>query len=478
MQYGKLILNALLDSYERSAISRKAAGEGGAGSGLGAGGRATGEEREEGFLPQEKAGSGEMGALSKTCPAAPEIPGRAGEAGRAAANRRIWFHVNRKTLPGYFDDTSARPRKEINESCLALARRGLIEIRWVKHEEGNLIAKVALNTGALDECYRFLGRRPRTAAAAEAISLACRYAGGAPAWAVSFFEFVAERLEQGESVARYLDIEDTARVELLFRALREAARLSEETPRRVFSLRALGHSKAFDSVAGTVARAVRDFHPAFRDGGGEDSLDQKEILAELGLVENPQHLFLGGPLVFTANGRRIDVSAFSPDLGLPAGMVPGMEIEELDAEAVITIENLTSYHQFVRRSGGRFLAVYLGGYHNTARRRLLVKLREHAAGAGKRVRFYHWGDIDYGGFTIFQHLREKCGLDLAPLHMDVATLERYEKYALPLERAYAAKLRRLLEREEYGIFHGVIRCMLEKNMRLEQECVEVDLSAL
>ncbi|NLI12592.1 hypothetical protein Pmgp_00803 [Pelotomaculum propionicicum] len=455
------ILNALLDRYERSATGKTELSleTGNAVNMLPGAGRASGERSDgtgpEGQFPEKRLENVEKPA------------------------RRIWFHFNRKNLPAYFDDTSARPKSEINESCLVLAGRGLIEIRWVKHEEGNLIEKVALNTKAVGDAYRYLGRKPRAAAASEVCALARTYSAGAPSWAASFFSCMAERLSRGESVARYFDIGDLERVELLFKAVREAAVLKDETPRRVFSQRVLGDSKAFDSVAGSLARAARDFHPAFRAGEGEgegerEGWEQKEVLAELGLVDNPQHLFISGPLKFSVEGRVVDTEVFTPDLGLPSEMVRQMEVLEISAERVITIENLTAYYEFIKRHPGRFLTVYLGGYHNSPRRLFLTKLRGYLEAAGREVAFYHWGDIDYGGFTIFNHLRGKCGLELKPLCMDVATLRRYEQFGLPFDRAYGQRLRRLLEQEEYRLFHEVILYMLEKGIRLEQECVEVD----
>lgn len=453
MNYGAKILHALLDSYERSAQGRKALVSPGGGA----------------LLP-----GGATAYVNNGAALQPKGPGdTGGEKAGGKPARRSWFHFNRKNLPAYFDDSSAGPKNEINEWCLALAEHGLVEIHWVKHEKGNLIEKVALNPGAVAEAYRYLGRKPRAAAAGEVCALARHYAKGSPGWVASFFDWVVERVEKGESVARYFDLEEPERAELLFRALREAGRLSEETPRRFFSLQALGHSKTFDSIAGALARAARDFHPAFRGGGGEyEAWEQKEVLAELGLVDNPQHLFISGPLRFTLNGRHIDAAAFTPDLGLPAEAVAQMVVEEIGTERVVTVENLTSYYQFIRQSGGRLLTVYLGGYHNSPRRLFLTKLKEHLAASGRKTSFHHWGDIDYGGFTIFQHLRARCGLDLLPLHMDLATLKRYEKFAVSFDRSYGQRLRRLLEKEEYGVFHEVIHYMLEKSIRLEQEIVQ------
>jgi len=441
MKYETLILNALLDSFERSAQGKKITPS---------------EAAEKGYQPD---GGDEFSP-----------------AGAAIQGRRIWFHFNRKKLPAYFNDTSARPKTEINETCLNLEERGLIEIHWVKHEKGNLIEKVSLNIAALSEAYRCLGRKPRAEAAGDVCALARSYSTGAPDWAASFFEWVTSRLGRGESVARYLDIGDLDRVEMLFQVLCAAGELKEETPRRIFSQRVLGNSKAFDSVAGALARAARDFHPALQNSGGEGgNWEQKEVLAELGLLDNPQHLFISGPLKFSIRDRIVDVAAFTPDIGLPAEIVRQMTFLEMNADRVITIENLTSYYEFVKKHQGRFLVIYLGGYHNSPRRLFLTKLRDFLAATGRAVAFHHWGDIDYGGFTIFNHLRMKCGLDLKPMHMDEATLLRYEQYAMPFDRAYAEKLRRLLAEEDYEVFHDTIRCMLEKGIRLEQECVEVEV---
>lgn len=92
------------------------------------------------------------------------------------------------------------------------------------------------------------------------------------------------------------------------------------------------------------------------------------------------------------------------------------------------------------------------------------------APAGRYI-FWHWGDIDYGGFRIFVHLRDNCLPDLKPLHMDTATLVNYRAYGLPFSKQYARKLRRLAADARYRIFHPLLDHMLEHNLCLEQECV-------
>ncbi len=162
-------------------------------------------------------------------------------------------------------------------------------------------------------------------------------------------------------MARYLDIGDAGRAAILFKAIREASLLEEEIPRRLFSQRVLGFIKAFDKVKSAVARAAVDFNADLCRSGVEGP---DEILAELGIVDNPQHIFIGGDLKFKVADRLINVAYFYPDLGIATEMIGRMEIVAAPVDFVVTIENLTAFYGFIKAGRRNCLAVYLGGYHN------------------------------------------------------------------------------------------------------------------
>ena len=128
----------------------------------------------------------------------------------------------------------------------------------------------------------------------------------------------------------------------------------------------------------------------------------------------------------------IDLSAFYPDLGLPVGWIRDLEIVESKAAAVITIENKSSFYQYLREGPTGRLVIYLGGYHNRGRRLLLEKLAAYYRKEGRAVPFYHWGDMDLGGFQIWRHLKTKTGIAFEPLLMDVQTYLRCCHLAPPL----------------------------------------------
>ncbi len=143
---------------------------------------------------------------------------------------------------------------------------------------------------------------------------------------------------------------------------------------------------------------------------------------------------------------------------------------------MITFENKTNYLDFIRKTARPdTLGIYLAGFHSPVKRLFLQKvtafLRENAPSG---VAYFHWGDIDLGGFRIFVHLKTEVLPELRPYRMDAETLRRYRDYADPLEPAYARELGRLLERPEYSDFHETIREMLKIGLRLEQEAILIE----
>ncbi len=91
------------------------------------------------------------------------------------------------------------------------------------------------------------------------------------------------------------------------------------------------------------------------------------------------------------------------------------------------------------------------------------------------VTFYHWGDLDLGGFQIFVHLKNLIP-ELQPLHMDVATLKENAKFGDTYDGKYRKRLQQLLDKEEYAVFYEVIQAMLHLGIKLEQEALTVTVT--
>lgn len=85
------------------------------------------------------------------------------------------------------------------------------------------------------------------------------------------------------------------------------------------------------------------------------------------------------------------------------------------------------------------------------------------------LNYYHFGDIDAGGFYIYLHLVEKTNIPLKTTVMNIGILLKYQEYTKKLTANNRKRLIKLKER-----FHDdVIDYMLENDCKLEQEIVEL-----
>ncbi len=92
----------------------------------------------------------------------------------------------------------------------------------------------------------------------------------------------------------------------------------------------------------------------------------------------------------------------------------------------------------------------------------------------EKVNYFHWSDIDVGGFRIFCRLKEKIIPQLQPYKMDVATLMDFKESALKIETpSYKTRLKNMRNDSTYIEFWQVIDIMLEFDIRLEQEKIIV-----
>ena len=144
-----------------------------------------------------------------------------------------------------------------------------------------------------------------------------------------------------------------------------------------------------------------------------------EVLKTLGLVKQPLPLMVAGVgTILMQEGP--DCTIVRPYVGVAPRNVCGLTATPA---WVLTIENLTTFHLAAEAMKDRTdgLAVFTGGMPSPAWvagfRRLTEKLSQSAT-------FYHWGDIDVGGFRIAARLREvavSADVSLQPWLMDATT---------------------------------------------------------
>ena len=368
---------------------------------------------------------------------------------------QIEFRFTKASLAEYFDESSAEYEK-IHILMKMLEDRNLIQIIWRDNKKDYMIQKIRLQTGHLEEAYRYLGRKPRWRLEQENIMLLEKYLDEETPVTVNFARFLLKRLQNHRSVKEYLALEDYAETDKFLQACVFVEQNQAPCYIREFSIKYFRDSKYFEQIESRIVKVFRQF----ADGYAE--MDTAELLSEYGIYRTPNYVYFKGNAHLWIEGKDIDVSLLKQGIGISGEDIENIQFTDMGGiQKIITIENLTSFFRYREENS---LLVYLGGYHNRVRRTLLQKIREAAPNAA----YFHFGDIDAGGFSILLDLRKKTGIPFQSYHMDKATLAKYTPYGKSLTESDRKRLERLSSEEE---FQEVIQYMLEKNMKLEQECV-------
>ncbi len=141
---------------------------------------------------------------------------------------------------------------------------------------------------------------------------------------------------------------------------------------------------------------------------------------------------------------------------------------------IITVENLTSFHGKSFKDGD--VCIYLGGYHNKVKREFLKMIYD----SNKTQDYYHFGDIDAGGFYIYEHLRRQTGISFKTMKMNREMLDKYKNYTKKLTVNDKQRIRALYDKYKTGEIVNqeseeikeTLKYMLDNEIKLEQEAID------
>ncbi len=382
--------------------------------------------------------------------------------------RAIRIRLDELDLPGYTSQLDPAPRQTANEQLRELERHGFLRLAWLPGETGHLLEAVTLLPEHAAELFPWLGR-PAVAAQAAALRdllLGERFRFAANDWRLLALDHTLAQLRAGKSPAPFTLADPDFNRDLLA-ALVALDTVHQETPYRVFSVRAFNDSKAFEPLKAGLATLAR------RHGPGWGELTPDEALRELGLTPNPTHVFLSGPWrLVGAGGQVVTLADFYPAAGVPSLLIADIQRAELDAAAVqrvVCVENLASFYELIRHEGEGLAALCLWGNPAPAVRHLLARLVETLP---DRVPLQVWADLDYGGLHILAQLRKLISPRFLPHRMDAATLDAHVRWARPLTENDRHLLGRLRGYASLADMQPVIEHLLERGLKLEQEAVQ------
>lgn len=388
------------------------------------------------------------------------------------ASRPIKVLLTELPFSAYFSQTDPEPRLIANDQLQQLAKLGLLTLSWLPGETGHLLAAVILQTEHATRLYDLLHRSPLAASRSrlESLLLADQFRFPGEDWRSRAVRHTLSQLCAGKSPAPFSLTNAEWNLDLLT-ILAALSSLEAETPYRVFSVRIFNDSKRFDELKSALVSLARRAHPAWK------SLPAEELLRELNLVANPTHISMSGNWqITTTSGEVLLLGGFIPAVGFPAAQTVDIQSVSVHASAVLCIENLTTFHEFVRThsrmsahgkpyqtsSGDDYAILCTLGNPSPAIRHLLSLL--HA-----ETPIYIWADLDYGGFNILSQLRRWVSPRIYPYRMDISNFEAYAHLSHPLRQSDRDNLQRLRTRPELQDVQLVIDHLLKRGLKLEQE---------
>lgn len=340
------------------------------------------------------------------------------------------------------------------EALDELAREQLVRLEL----RGTVIRKIILNPESIPVCYEILGREDKNARIRDQILFYESYIGKS-AVLDRFCKEQISLLESGRK-PEYLPEEAGELLSLCLFILENKQELLE----RELSIVRFGNSKLFEKRFRTrVCRILQKYgdYAELLDGVDDRREREQIVLGEHSIYSNPSYLYIKGKATLTF--RDLPPVELSLDTPVAYSSESLQRLEQIDIHdsQVMTIENLTSFNRMKEKG---YFYLFLSGYHNTVKQRLLTRIAEQNRG----IRWFHFGDFDPDGFLIVEHLKKKTGIDFHPIHMGRDELEKYKKYGRPMEENDRKKARSLLEK---GMYPQEMAFMLEHDCKIEQEIV-------
>jgi hypothetical protein len=368
------------------------------------------------------------------------------------------------TLPGYYSQTDPLPRTTANEQLAQLEQCRLVRLTWQPGQTDHLLDGVTLETTQVGEVYTLLGREPLADRRRRLSDLLLGDRFRLDNWRGRAVQHCLDQLKLGKSAAPFSLTDDVWNRDLLTALISlPGEEVKEEVPYRIFSVRVFNDSKRFDSLKGAVARLARRHQPEWR------VLSDQDTLRELGLVPNPDHLYLYGPWrLVDSHGQVISLSEFDPSVGIPTTLAARVQKVSVNATRVVCVENLTPFYELVRHEGQDMAALCLWGNPSPASRHLLRCLAQDLPAD---IPLLLWADIDYGGLNILAQLRGKVSTRFIPYRMDCETLDSHLHWAQPLSSSDERNLARLKRRPSLFDMTPLVDHMLLRGIKLEQEAI-------
>ena len=371
--------------------------------------------------------------------------------GGTAVSRSIKLTTKDEVLSSYTASDSYKYADENDAIIKKLESKGFIKTEW----NYDTFKSLTLNIDNVDSLYNYLNRGKPADELNRIKEVLSRYEFDG--FINDFIDYVSDYIKTKYDYPKSYFV-DSKQLKLLLDIFTQLFKLEEDMKKRDFSVKYLGDSKLFESVQGKVIKIIKDFDSNTYD-------NDEEVLAAYNIVKNTSYAILKNKLIFKLNDCIIDLDKLGFEYLLSDEMIRSLEIVNSNVAKVITVENLTSFYALEDKDA---VIIYLAGFHNHTKQALLKKIYEKYSNA----MYYHFSDIDAGGFWIYQTLKEKTGIPFAPYRMNVKELIDNKNNLKKLTENDKKRLSKMLLDSRFEVFKDTIKYMLDNNVKLEQEVLD------
>ena len=381
--------------------------------------------------------------------------------------RTMKLYDKGKTDFGVYNIENSTIRKDINQAVLDLADKKYIEFEWMQGEKNHILSKLWLNFDSIDQVYTYLGRKPKGDAVDEVLSQLRKLLDQIQEeWAHRWLEETYAAISRKRAIGNVLPENKSECDDLLKVISRLSQRTEIEILERIFSIQCFGDSKRFEhSVKPRLVRILKKYL-------GQDECTDDDALRFVGIVRYPEQFEFSGALSVLLPNGLVD---FSPLLFGGTLTIDDVKEGRIELGAgirrILSIESRANYVEYIRKSQSKNeFVLFHGGQFSPAKS---VFLKAIVSSMPQGCMFYHWGDIDYGGFSMLARLRREIMPEVHAWKMGIEDLRQYSKYTIRFSEAYGKRLASLLEEPQLHDCYSCIEFMLKGSIRLEQEAMLV-----
>lgn len=369
--------------------------------------------------------------------------------GLSPSPRRITFDLNKK-YPDYGGSRFYELTEEIEKVAFQLCEEGLVQFSN-KSIYGKRKLEFVNNEKNIEKIYHELQRKSLKEKKEKYLLYLEKYDDDS--FLAEFQKVIKKKVQNNKGLSPYLKTDDVEDLENVMKILQGMKNQEEEISFRKFSEKVLGDTKKLEKYKNKIYHIIKDFY--------DDSIKNVDDAFELFYIrKNPAYVYLKGNAILQINDQVIDLNQMNQYFVLPSICIKRLKIKEMHAKQIMTIENLTSFHDVSLKDT---FFIFTNGFHNHAIEEFLKCIYDFL---GENVSYLHFGDIDAGGFHIYENLKKKTQIPFKTYNMNIEMLKKYNVYTKSLTENDRKRL--LTFKENH---HEVIEYMLKHNVKLEQEII-------